>query len=89
VVSLFDFPETIRYVRLLFLTRVSDTEHDAAVLAASSLAALDALTSKVEANPSGNCTAQPEGICSWIPQGIAVQPQKRDPRNSRAWIPAL
>lgn len=89
VVALFDFPETIRYVRLLFLTRVIETEHDAAVLAASSLAALDALTPKVEANPSGNCTAQPDGICSWIPEGIAVQPEKRDPQNSRLWIPAL
>jgi hypothetical protein len=89
VILLFALPESLGYVRLLFLTRVSDTEHDAAVLAASSLAALEALTSKVEANPSGNCTAQPEGLCSWIPEGIAVQPEKRDPQNSKAWIPAL
>jgi hypothetical protein len=89
VISLFEFPESMSFVRLLFLTRVSDNEHDAAVLTASSLTDLDLLTPKVEANPSGNCTAQPEGLCMWIPEGIAVQPEKRDPRNNKAWIPAL
>jgi hypothetical protein len=86
---LFAFPDSFGYVRLLFLTRVSENQHDAAVLAASTLAALDVLTPKVESSPLGNCSAQPEGLCSWIPEGIAVQPEKRDPQNSKAWIPAL
>jgi|BarGraIncu00222A_1022003.scaffolds.fasta_scaffold93560_2 hypothetical protein len=89
LIALFVFPEGIEYVRLLFLTRVSENEHDAAVLAASSLAALDGLIPRVEANPLGNCTAQPDGLCAWIPEGIAVQPEKRDPQNNKAWIPAL
>jgi|SRR5271165_6565001 len=89
LIALFVFPESIGYVRLLFLTRVSENEHDAAVLAASTLAVLDKLTPRVEANPSENCTTRPEGPCSWIPEGIAVQPEKKDPQNSKAWIPAL
>jgi hypothetical protein len=89
VISLFVLPESVNYVRLLFLTRVTETEHDAAVLAASSLAALDTLTPKVEVSPSASCTALPDGLCSWIPEGIAVQPEKRDQQSSKMWIPAL
>jgi len=89
VFPLFEFTGNIKYVRLLFLTRVAENEHDGAVLASSSLADLDTLTSLVESNPSTNCKAQPDGLCSWIPEGIAVQPEKRDPQNPKAWIPAL
>jgi hypothetical protein len=89
VLALFEFPVNSTHVRLLFLARVSENEHDAAVLASPSLATLDVLTPKVESNPSNNCTAQPEGLCSWIPEGIAVQPEKRDPQNSKTWVPAV
>ena len=85
---LFDLPESVRYVRLLFLTRVSQTEHDQAVLGSSSLADLDALQKRVEDNPPENCKIQPEGICSWVPAGIAVQPEKRTPASGKNWIPA-
>ena len=89
VISLFSLPDNLGYARLLFLTRVSENDHDQAILAASSLATLDALTSKVESNPSPHCTTQPESVCLWIPEGIAVQPEKRDPKNNKVWIPAL
>jgi hypothetical protein len=87
--SLFEFPVNLTCARPLFLTRASETEHDAAVLAASSLAALEVLTPRVESSPSNNCTAQSEGLCSWIPEGVAVEPEKRDPQNGKRWIPAL
>ncbi len=85
LVPLFDLPEDVRYVRLLFLTRVSQTEHDQAIVGSSSLADLDVLRRRVEDNPSENCKPQPEGICSWVPAGIAVQPERR---SGRSWIPA-
>jgi hypothetical protein len=66
-VKLFNLDGDTRYVRLLFLTRVSDAEHDEAVLAAASQMALDALTAEVETNPVANCKSQPEGDCSWVP----------------------
>jgi hypothetical protein len=88
LVPVFDLPESVRYVRLLFLTRVSQTEHDQAVLGSSSLADLDALQRRVEDNPPENCKIQPEGICSWVPAGIAVQPEKRTPASGKNWIPA-
>ena len=88
LVPLFDLPENVRYVRLLFLTRVSQTEHDQAILGSSSLADLDALRRKVEDSPAENCKIQPEGVCSWVPAGIAVQPEKRTSASGKTWIPA-
>lgn len=88
LVPLFDLPESVRYVRLLFLTRASQTEHDQAILGSSSLADLDALRKRVEESPAENCKIQPEGVCSWVPAGIAVQPEKRIPAGGKPWIPA-
>jgi len=85
---LFDLPATVHYVRLLFLTRVSQNEHDQAILAASSVAELDALTRRVEPSPAENCKPQPEGICSWVPDGISVQPEKRTHASRETWVPA-
>lgn len=86
-VPLFDLPESVRHVRLLFLTRVSQSEHDQAILGSSSLTDLDLLRKKVESSPAENCKIQPEGICAWVPGGIAVQPEKRTNAGSRAWVP--
>ena len=88
LVPLFDLPENVRYVRLLFLTRVSQTEHDQAILGSSSLADLDALRRRVEESPAENCKIQPEGVCSWVPAGIAVQPEKKTSSSGKTWIPA-
>jgi hypothetical protein len=87
--SLFEFPTWTRYVRLVFLTRVSSADHNQAMLAASSLADLDKLTQQVEANPSSACESNSETYCVWVPQGSAVRPEKRDPSNRRNWVPVL
>lgn len=73
--ALFGFPQTIAFVRLLFLTRESRADYDGAILAASSLAELDSLTRAVEADPGRNCAPHGQSICRWIPLGISVQPQ--------------
>lgn len=86
--TLFDFPPNIRHIRILFLTRASHVEHDAAILGSTSADALDSLTKQVELSPD-NCKTQAEGICVWVPLGVAVQPQKRNPENKKEWIPAL
>lgn len=88
LVPLFDLPENIRYVRLLFLTRASETEHDQAILGSSSLADLDLLKQEVEDSPAQNCKVQPQGVCTWVPAGIAVQPEKKASANGGVWIPA-
>lgn len=83
---LFKFPEGLRYVRLAFLSRLSPTEHDAAILAASTREQMTGLTARVEANPSQACTESPDEVCSWVPVGVSVQPQKR---QGHKWVPAV
>ena len=88
LVPLFGLPERVHYVRLLFLTRESQTEHDQAILGASSLADLDTLMRRVESSPAENCKMQPEGFCSWVPDGISVQPEKKTVETDKTWVPA-
>ena len=88
LVPLFGLPERVHYVRLLFLTRESQTEHDQAILGASSLADLDTLMRRVESSPAENCKMQPEGFCSWVPDGISVQPEKKTVETGKTWVPA-
>ena len=88
-VKLFVLSEDIRYVRLLYLTRVSDADHNEAVLAALSKTELEALTAKVESNPTSNCKPQPEGLCSWVPEGIAVQVEGKAKGKGDGWRPVF
>jgi hypothetical protein len=87
-VPLFDLPSDARFVRLLFETRVTPTDHDQGIVAAPTMEKLEALTAKVQADPGHNCTANPQSFCSWVPIGIVVQPEERSPRHSKQWIPA-
>jgi hypothetical protein len=88
-VHLLDFPPSAKFIRIVFLTRVSSSDHNQAILAATSLATLDALTQQVEADPSENCKSEGETRCVWVPQGIAVRAEKRDPVHHKSWIPAM
>jgi hypothetical protein len=88
VAALFELPENLRHVRLVFLTRLSTADHNQAILASSSLDQLDTLTNQVRANPVENCTRSAEFACSWIPEGIAVQPEKPESQHGKKWIPA-
>jgi hypothetical protein len=46
-----------------------------AVVAAKDMEALDILTYRVQADPSGGCRSDSRSYCSWIPEGIAVRPE--------------
>lgn len=87
-VALFDLPESSRYVRLIFLTRVSVADRNQAIVAASNLADLDALTQRVQTNPDSSCKIDQHSSCSWVPEGIAVQPERRKTGFSGKWVPA-
>jgi len=88
LVHLFDFPASARFVRLLFLTRVSRADHNQAILAASTLDDLNSLTGRVRADPAVGCTSRLESHCEWVPEGIAVRPERRDPSHADSYIPA-
>ena len=85
---LFQLARDARYVRLLYLRRESDSDHDMAVLATSKPQLLAQLTSLVQTDPQ-NCVTKPHEACYWIPAGIAVRPEKRDTAAAgNAWLPA-
>ena len=83
---LFHLPNETRYVRLLFLTRSSDRDHDQAILTAPSREKLESLTNQVQSNPAQACNSQPALTCVWVPAGVAVRPERK---QGREWVPAL
>jgi hypothetical protein len=86
---LFQLPRSARYVRLIFLTRISRADHDMAVVAARESQALDALTRRVLADPASACTTETLTYCAWIPKGIAVAPEQRRVTDGVGqWVPA-
>jgi hypothetical protein len=87
VAPLFDLPAGARFVRLIFLTRVSPTDHDMAVVAAADPTALSRLTAEVQAD-SRACVSARRSYCSWIPLGIAVRPESRTGESGAGdWAP--
>jgi len=87
IVPLFRLPGEARYVRLIYLVRVSEADHDMAVVAASKVDALDALTAQVRAHPE-TWGSQRKTFCSWIPDGIAVTPETRTAgAGAEQWAP--
>jgi hypothetical protein len=73
IAPLFRLPFAARLVRLIYLIRVSQSDHDMAVVAAGDIDALNALTLRVQSDPAGACHDEPATFCSWVPQGIAVR----------------
>jgi len=86
LIPLFQIPNETRYLRLLFLTRSSDRDHDQAVLTAPSREQLESLTNQVQSNPAQHCNSQDALTCVWVPAGVAVRPERK---QGREWVPAL
>jgi hypothetical protein len=70
----FPLPRKGQLIRLLFLIRVSDADHNMAIVAADNHNALEALTTKVRQDPL-TCQITGNIFCVWVPEGIAVRPQ--------------
>ena len=66
-----------RYVRLIYLVRESQADHNMAVVAADDVATLGEVTRMVQAHPDDGCKAGAHSSCSWVPGGIAVRPEER------------
>lgn len=75
LVQLFQVPEGTRFVRLMYLLRLSSADHDMAVVSGKTLGELEALTNAVRADPVHGCAAP---ACFWIPAGIAVHRYEPD-----------
>lgn len=89
IAPLFAIPRRLRRVRLLYLTRVSQADHNMAVLAAPDISSIAALTARVQADPQRECRTELRFACSWIPAGIAVRPEStRQVGRQVQWVPA-
>ena len=87
-VMLFRLSQRAKYVRLVYLARVSRADHDMAVVAASTRELLESFTRSVQANPKA-CFDSEHTFCFWVPPGIAIQPQvARRVKDAIEWIPA-
>jgi len=74
---LFELASDQRYVRLIYLVRQSQADHNMAVVAADDVATLGEVTRMVQAHPDDACRAGARSSCSWVPGGIAVRPEER------------
>ena len=63
-----------RYIRLVYLVRLSESDHNMAILGTNRVEDLERLTAEVRRQPS-SCTPQRGSICFWVPVGIAVRPE--------------
>jgi hypothetical protein len=79
-------PRRMKYARLLYLLRVSESDHDMALLAAHRKEILNDETRRVQADPAA-CRTGDAAFCVWIPKGIAVRAEKLQSSN-RQWVPA-
>ena len=61
------------HLRLIYLVRVSQADHNMAVVTARNIDALDALTRQVRTDPANGCKADRSTACVWVPEGIAVR----------------
>lgn len=82
--KLFEVPEPDRYVRLLYLARVSQSNHDMAVIASSQQELLASKTALIQSD-SGACQSDSRAYCQWIPAGVAVRPEFL---KDNTWQPA-
>lgn len=70
----FKLPRRKAHVRLIFLVRISQADHNMAIVASPHLDELNAFTKKLKQDPSV-CRTNSNIFCSWVPSGVAVRPE--------------
>lgn len=87
LVKLFQLPRRARHVRLVYLLRGSQADHNMAILAAIDETNLDSITVATQTDPLNACRSSRLAACQWVPVGVAVRPEKRGGPNDQ-WKPA-
>jgi hypothetical protein len=70
----FQFPNKGQFIRLVFLVRISESDHNMAIVTADTQDLLETFTSQIRQNPNA-CQVTNTVSCVWVPEGIAVRPQ--------------
>jgi hypothetical protein len=88
-VSLFNLPANMRFVRLVYLVRVSEADHNMAIAGAEDQQTLASLTGNLQSHPEETCAPAAHSSCAWVPPGIAVRPERRAVVDGKEeWVPA-
>ena len=70
-------PRSARFVRIFYLTRKSDADHNMALAGAAGRDQIEAFTRAFHDSPTETCVDRPREriYCEWIPAGMAVRPE--------------
>jgi hypothetical protein len=68
----FALPQGREHIRLIYLVRASQADHNMAIVASKHLDALNTFTKQLKQDPR-ICARNDEVFCSWVPAGIAVR----------------
>jgi hypothetical protein len=71
----FTLPRGTGHIRLVYLVRVSQADHNMAILASKHLETLNTFTAQLRRTP-GICKHGAEVFCSWVPAGVAVRQER-------------
>lgn len=74
----FPLPRKTEHLRLVYLVRASQADHNMAIVGAKRLDALNAFTLRLQNDPQV-CSAHDEIFCSWVPAGVAVRQEALAP----------
>lgn len=72
----FELPRKTENIRLIYLVRVSQADHNMAIAGSKHLDSLNKFTERLKEEPSV-CKTSGDIFCSWVPAGIAVRPEKQ------------
>lgn len=68
----FELPRKSEYVRLVYLVRVSQADHNMAIIGCKNRDRLNVYTERLKEDPD-ICKTSTAIFCSWVPAGIAVR----------------
>lgn len=75
--ALIHAPNSAHYIRIFYLTRKSDADHNMLIAGAPRMEQLEAFTRAFHDSPNDACDAYAKRrqYCEWIPAGLAVRPE--------------
>ncbi len=80
----FQLPRRPAHIRLIYLVRVSEADHNMAIVAAKRLDVLNAFTKRLKESPTV-CEANGAIFCAWVPARVAVRPERLAGSASPIW----
>jgi hypothetical protein len=87
--ALVHVPGYARFLRIFYLTRQSEADHNMALTGVGRADRLEPLTRALRQDPNAACVNRPAErvYCEWIPAGMAVRPEVPKTVNGvKTWV---